>query len=99
MFDTEDNPLALFEQSVAPGQIIVFEIRADCRTEKFLRSSPVPNVLIEGRVKGIGSFINLETTGLAVGAYSGQRKTFEIRATVNEAADYAIENVVFQIKS
>lgn len=98
-YDIEGNPLVAYEQSMSPGQAVVFVIQADCRTGKFLRCQPVENVTVEGRFFNVGAFVNLETAGLSVGAFDGVRKTFEIRATADANAEYSIENAVFQIKS
>lgn len=99
-FDLVDNPQTAYEQTMSPGQVIVFKIKADCKAAKFLRCEPMTDVSIEGRFDGVGEFVDLTTTGLSVGAFDGERKTFQIRATAAEIWDgVVLENAVFEVKA
>lgn len=96
LYDLEGYQLTNREILVEPGEDYDFKIQGDCRTGKFLRASVATNFSVFGRFEGIGSFINLMTTGLDLSAYDGQVKTFDIKVEADDI-NFSLENTRLKI--
>lgn len=81
IFDADNNPIAGFNLPLGPGDVYSFQIRVDCRSHRTLMADTVADLAVEGRVAGIGSYINLESVGIDLAPYAGNRKTFDIKIT------------------
>lgn len=81
IYDIDDNPIAGFNYPMSSGQVVPFQIRADCQAGLRLFSDVVGDLTVEGRLAGVGSYVNLETSDISLGAYAGTRQNFDIRIT------------------
>lgn len=86
IYDIEDNPIAGFNFPISSGQIVVFQIRADCQAGLRLFSDVVGDLTIEGRPQGVGAYVNLESSDIDLGPYAGTRQNFDIKVTAGTVA-------------
>lgn len=61
--------------------MINFQVRDNCQDGLRLYSEVVGDLTVEGRVAGVGSFVDLESSYVDLTPYAGLRKTFDIRIT------------------
>ncbi len=81
IFDLNDNPLSSGQISETLGTSQTITIRVECRANYFLRAQTIADFTIEGRKVGDSTWIDLETTGIALTPFAGTKQNFEIRLT------------------
>lgn len=78
-YDKDDNPINNFSFSVNSADEQIMTLQIDCASGKSLRSQTVSDLAVSARHGTSGSWTDLETTGLDLGAWNGSRETFQIR--------------------
>ncbi len=81
IYDLDDNPVQSFPFSIESGEVKLFTLKIECRTNYFLRVSEVSDLTIEARKSGDTVWINLESSGIDLSPYNATRVRFEIRMT------------------
>lgn len=81
IYDTDDNPIAGFNFPMTSGEVVVFQIRADCQVGLKLFSDVVGDLTVQGRPAGVGSYVDLEASNIPLAPYAGTRHNFDIKIT------------------
>lgn len=84
--DLSNNVIDRVQDTVRAGSNNVRTIRINAILAGFtLKCLPtVADVAVEGRAAGVGSYIDLETTGIDLTPYVGTTQDFEIRYTASD---------------
>ena len=97
-YDLADNPIASYSGSIEAEAVQTYNLKADCRADRFLACGPVADLVVDARVSGDVDWIDLETTRIDLTPYDGQRKQFEIRVTAGSVSAITRRNIPLRIE-
>lgn len=86
ILDLNNNPLTSVSVSLNANAVNVFSLKIECRTNYVLKATVVADLIVEARLLGSATWINIETAPIDLSAYNSTLQTFEFRLIADNVA-------------
>jgi hypothetical protein len=97
-YDLNDNPIASFSGSIDAAAVQIYEMKIDCRANRFLACGPVADLTVQARWYGDVSWIDIESVRIELSPFANTRRRLELRVTASSPSIILRRNIPLRIE-